>query len=141
MANPITTAEDFSERRFDFVIIGGGTAGLVVAYRLSERSDLKIGILEAGPDAQGNEQVDIPGLFGSTIGSDLDWRMETIPQPGLSGRRIPWTRGKVLGGTSALNFLGWNRASRHDYDAWAELGCTGWGWDDLLSVLRIFRTN
>lgn len=132
--SPGITVEDFSRRRFDFIVIGGGTSGLAVAARLSEQPDVQVGVLEAGPDVHGRDDVDIPGLYGRTMGSDLDWHLETEPQPGLGGRRLPWTRGKVLGGTSALNFMGWNRASREDYDAWVELGCTGWGWDDLLSV-------
>lgn len=141
MTDPGITAEDFSRRHFDYIIIGGGTAGLAVAARLSEQSDLQIGVLEAGPDVQDRDDVDIPGLYGGTIGSDLDWLMETVPQPGLGGRSLSWTRGKLLGGTSALNFMGWNRASRQDYDAWVELGCTGWGWDDLLSVSHILRNQ
>lgn len=139
MARPDITAEDFARRHFDYIIIGGGTAGLAVAARLSESSDLQIGVLEAGPEVQQHELIDVPGLYGSTIGSNLDWLMETVPQPGLGGRRIKWTRGKLLGGTSSLNFMGWNRASRQDYDAWVELGCTGWGWDDLLSVPHPWR--
>jgi choline dehydrogenase-like flavoprotein len=83
------------------------------------------------------DAVNIPGYYGKTLGSSCDWNFETIPQPGLGGRVLPWPRGKVLGGTSALNFMTWNRASRQDYDAWRELGNPGWGWDDLLSVIPI----
>ncbi len=135
MAAPQITAAEFSRTPFDFLIVGGGTAGLVVATRLSEDPRLKIGVLEAGHPAIGDNAVDIvdiPGLYGSGIGTSMDWQFETIPQAGLGGRVLPWARGKVLGGTSALNFMTWNRASREDYDAWRDLGNDGWGWDDLL---------
>lgn len=135
MTDKRLTIEEFSRRSFDFLIIGGGTAGLAVAARLSEQPELQVGVLEAGPEVEGSEYVDVPGWCGKMMGSDLDWRMKTVPQPGLGGRVLDWPRGKILGGTSALNFMGWNRPSRQDLDAWMELGCTGWGWDDLLSVL------
>jgi hypothetical protein len=64
----------------------------------------------------------------------LDWKFRTVPQSGLGGREAPWARGKVVGGSSALNYMTWNRASKTDYDEWRELGNHGWGWDDLLFV-------
>lgn len=134
MLSPQSSDDEVSRREFDFVIIGGGTAGLAVAARLSEDPSLQIIVLEAGPDVQENEHVDTPGWYGSTLGTSLDWKFETIPQSGLNGRTIPWARGKAVGGTSLLNFMAWNRASRQDYDAWEGLGCTGWGWDGILSV-------
>lgn len=129
---PTTTTADFLARRFDYLVVGGGTAGLVVAARLSEDPSLTVGVLEAGSVAIGTEAIDIPGLYGQALGTKYDWQFETVPQPGLEGRSLPWPRGKVLGGTSALNFMTWNRASRQDYDAWRDLGNEGWGWDDLL---------
>jgi choline dehydrogenase-like flavoprotein len=107
---------DFVSQSFDFIIVGGGTAGLAVAARLSENADLKIGVLEAGPSVLGsrNEGIDIPGYYGQTLGTELDWQFKTSPQIGLGGRALPWPRGKVLGGTSALNFMTWNRGSRQD---------------------------
>ncbi|KAJ5788245.1 Glucose-methanol-choline oxidoreductase [Penicillium paradoxum] len=96
---------------------------------------LIIGVIEAGPSVlndDDNGAINIPGRYGETIGSQYDWKFETTPQPGLGGRSLPWPRGRVLGGTSALNFMAWNRGHRKDYDAWAELGNIGWGWDDLL---------
>ncbi len=137
MASPQITASDFARKSFDFLIIGGGTAGLVVAARLSENPHLTVGVLEVGSSSLGGAEdaVHIPGYYGQTLGTSHDWQFETTPQPGLGGRVLPWPRGKLLGGTSALNFMTWNRANRQDYDAWVELGNAGWGWDDLLSVL------
>lgn len=137
MKTPKLTALEFSNKHFDFLIVGGGTAGLVVAARLAENPELTIGVLEAGSDTldEDEDSINIPGMYGSTLGSRCDWKFETTPQEGLGGRVLPWPRGKVLGGTSALNFMTWNRGNREDYDAWAELGNPGWGWDDLLFVV------
>ncbi|KAK0633813.1 hypothetical protein B0T14DRAFT_419122 [Immersiella caudata] len=139
MDHPQLTVEDFAGKPFDFLVVGGGTAGLAVAARLSERLGLTIGVLEAGLPATGNSAVDFPGLAGHALGSDLDWKFRTVAQPGLGGREAPWARGKVVGGSSALNYMTWNRASRTDYDEWRELGNHGWGWDDLLSKSETFH--
>lgn len=135
--NSQKAALDFASRPFDFLVIGGGTAGLAVAARLSENPALLVGVLEAGsPAAVGGidrlNAVNTPGCYGQTLGTGCDWQFETLPQPGFGGRTVEWGRGKILGGTSALNFMTWNRASRQDYDAWRELGNDGWGWDDLM---------
>lgn len=132
---PHISAEDFANCKFDYLVVGGGTAGLVVAARLSEDPSITVGVLEAGSGGVGDPAIDVPGLYGSTLGTEYDWQFETVPQPGLAGRRLPWPRGKVLGGTSALNFMTWNRPSRDDFDAWERLGNVGWGWDGLLSVI------
>lgn len=136
-ATTMTTnpAAEFAQKQFDFLVVGGGPAGLAVATRLSERADLVVGVLEAGLAAFGDDKVEVPGLAGTGLDTELDWKFRTLPQAGLGGRAIPWGRGKVLGGSSALNYMTWNRASRHDYDEWEKLGNAGWGWDGLLSVL------
>lgn len=132
MSTTKITADDFCNSNFDFLIVGGGTAGLAVAARLSEKSSLRVGVVEAGAEVVGNEHVDVPGWFGTTLGTDLDWQFDTTAQTGLGGRSLIWNRGKGLGGSSLVNFMTWNRASRQDYDAWESLGCKGWGWDSLL---------
>ncbi|CAM1509017.1 Fc.00g027560.m01.CDS01 [Cosmosporella sp. VM-42] len=141
-APPSIGADDFSSRTFDFLVIGGGTAGLAVAARLAEAdASYTVGVLEAGSvSAPDEEDIQIPGHYGRSLGGRHDWQFETVPQQGLGGRTLPWPRGKVLGGTSALNYMAWNRASKDDYDAWAALGNPGWGWDDLLPFFKKSET-
>ena len=135
MSPPSPSAKTFSSLKFDFLVIGGGTAGVVVASRLSENPDVIVGVLEAGSHAFDEPLINIPGRFGESLGTKYDWKFETTPQEGINGRSLSWPRGKVLGGTSALNFMTWNRGCREDYDAWKALGNEGWGWDDLLYVV------
>ncbi|KXX76631.1 Versicolorin B synthase [Madurella mycetomatis] len=132
----LENVEKFAARHFDFVIVGGGTAGLAVAARLAENPAIAVGVLEAGESAEGDDQVNIPAYSGRPLGGPLDWRFETTPQPGLGDRKLSWNRGKVLGGSSALNFMTWNRGNREDYDAWEALGNTGWGWESLLPYFK-----
>lgn len=124
--------DTFLSTNFTHLVIGGGTAGLVVASRLAENKDITVGVLEAGHAAFDHPGINVPGRFGETLATEHDWQFATVPQPGLNGRSLPWPRGKVLGGSSALNFMTWNRACREDYDAWEELGCDGWAWEALL---------
>ncbi|KAK0612629.1 hypothetical protein B0T17DRAFT_593521 [Bombardia bombarda] len=129
------TVDEFLAHHFDFIVIGGGTAGLAVAARLAENPTLTIGVLEAGAAAFDEDDVNIPGRYGRSLGGPHDWKFETVGQKGLGGRTLPWPRGKILGGSSsALNFMTWNRGNREDYDAWEELGNKGWGWNDLLHI-------
>jgi choline dehydrogenase-like flavoprotein len=126
------TPGEFIEQRFDYVVIGGGTAGLVVAARLSENPKIKVGVIEAGPVALDEPLINIPGKFGESLGTEYDWKFQTAPQKGINGKSLAWPRGRVLGGTSALNFMTWNRSNREDFDSWEELGNEGWGWDSML---------
>ena len=127
------SADDWAARHFDYLVVGGGTAGLAVASRLAAGDPAcSVAVLEAGVAAGAEPDIDIPAFYGRALGGRHDWRFETEPQRGLAGRRLPWPRGKVLGGTSALNFMAWNRASAADYDAWEALGNPGWSWNELL---------
>jgi len=129
---PQTPPAEFASEAFDYLVVGGGTAGLVVAARLSADPSIRVGVLEAGPAVLDDALINVPGKYGQSLGGRFDWQFETVAQPGLAGRSLPWPRGKIVGGTSALNFMTWNRASRQDYDAWRDLGNAGWGWDDML---------
>ena len=130
----LSEVEFFLSHKFTHVVVGGGTAGLVVAARLSENPTLIVGILEAGPVALDEPTINVPGRLGESLFTKYDWQFATTPQPGLDGRKLSWNRGKVLGGSSALNFMMWNRGSKEDYDAWENLGNEGWDWENMLLV-------
>ncbi|KAK5638300.1 hypothetical protein RI129_012595 [Pyrocoelia pectoralis] len=119
---------------YDFVIIGGGSAGAVVASRLSEVRNWKVLLLEAGPDE--NELTDVPSLSAYLQLSKLDWAYQIEPTGkaclGMKGGRCNWPRGKVLGGSSVLNYMLYVRGHRHDYDLWESLGNPGWNYETVL---------
>ena len=90
-------------------------------------------VIEAGPDARNESKINIPGLKGSTIGTKYDWNFTTIPQEHANGRAYTQARGKVLGGSSALNLMTWDRASHVEYDQWEKLGNPGWNWSNMIA--------
>lgn len=92
-------------------------------------------VIEAGPDGRNEQRIYVPGLRGSTLGSVYDWVLPTVPQAAANSRVIPHNRGKVLGGTSALNLLVWNRATVKEFNAWEELGNPGWGWKNMYPAM------
>lgn len=100
-----------------------------------ELPDQCILVIEAGPVGRNESKIYIPGLRGSTFGSVYDWSLATIPQPAANNRSITHNRGKVLGGSSALNLLIWNRAGSREYDVWEELGSKGWNWESMLPAM------
>ena len=120
----------------DFVVIGGGTAGCVLANRLSAEPANSVALLEAGGEAR-HPFIHIPLMAGLVyFMRSINWNYQTEPEPHLDGRRIPWPRGRVLGGTSAINGMMYMRGNRADYDGWRQRGLDGW---DYASVLPYFK--
>jgi len=120
------------EEEFDYIVVGAGSAGCVLAGRLSEDPATRVLLLEAGP-ADRSLWIHLPIGYGKTMWSPTyNWRFETDPDPNMNGRRIYWPRGKTLGGSSSINGLIYIRGQREDYDHWAALGNAGWGYDDVL---------
>jgi choline dehydrogenase len=118
---------------FDYVIVGGGSAGCAVAARLAEDPRCRVLLLEAGPDAGGVAEIRVPAAYSRLFRTQYDWNYVTLPQDRAGGRAVYWPRGKVLGGSSAMNAMIYIRGNRLDYDTWRnEYGCTGWGYRDLL---------
>jgi choline dehydrogenase len=120
----------------DYLVIGAGSAGCVLANRLSANGKYRVMLLEAG-GRDSNPWIHVPLGYGKTMFNErINWMFETEPEPELANRRIKQPRGKVLGGSSAINGLLYVRGQREDYDHWRDLGNLGWGYDD---VLRYFK--
>ncbi|NUU22731.1 MAG: choline dehydrogenase [Streptomycetaceae bacterium] len=120
---------------YDYVIVGAGSAGCVLAGRLTEDSDVRVLLLEAG-DRDRAKEIHIPAAFKALFKTSYDWNFHTGKQPELAQRELYWPRGRVLGGSSSLNAMMWVRGHRADYDAWAELGAEGWSYDDVAPYFR-----
>ncbi|KVD89730.1 glucose-methanol-choline oxidoreductase [Burkholderia stagnalis] len=128
-------------RTFDYIVVGGGSGGCVVAGRLTERPDVTVCVLEAGNRGDGT-LVNVPtGAVAMMPTRINNWAFETVPQPGLGGRRGYQPRGKALGGSSAINAMVYIRGHRSDYDHWAALGNDGWAYDDVLPYFRLSEHN
>ncbi|HWK83395.1 MAG TPA: choline dehydrogenase [Caldimonas sp.] len=137
----MNNANENATREFDYLIIGGGSAGCVLAARLSEDPSVSVGLLEAGP-VDKSVLIHCPaGLAVLAKNGAANWAFETVPQPGLNGRRGYQPRGKVLGGSSSVNAMIYIRGQREDYDAWAAQGNAGWGWDDVLPYFKRAEHN
>lgn len=129
---PFLAPAAFAAIQFDYLIVGGGTAGLTVATRLSENADHTIGVIEAGGDQTEDPLILTPGLATSAANNPLyDWSFETTHQVHANGRAIGHPRGRQLGGSSAINYLYWTHASQLDIDDWGKLGNKGWSWNEL----------
>ncbi|KAF2822969.1 choline dehydrogenase mitochondrial precursor [Ophiobolus disseminans] len=121
---------------YDFIIVGGGTAGLAVASRISiDLPNYSVLVIEAGPDGRQEPGITIPGRKGSTLGGKYDWNLTTVAQPSANNRVFSQNRGKVLGGSSALNLMTWDRTSVAELDAWEKLGNKGWNWKSLYPAM------
>ncbi|KAI5481547.1 choline dehydrogenase [Pseudohyphozyma bogoriensis] len=156
-SNTVTTPSSLSGKTFDYVIVGGGTAGLVIANRLTADSKITVAVIEAGTvPAAGSDAAfamespgqayfdgEIPSGCVATMTSDYDWHYNTVAQTGLNNRTIYWPRGKTLGGSSAVNGLFMTRASQIEHDAWAALNpgsSSTWGWDGIYPYMKKSET-
>ncbi|MCC0078977.1 MAG: GMC family oxidoreductase N-terminal domain-containing protein [Rhodobacter sp.] len=126
---------------YDYVIVGAGSAGAVLAHRLSADADRRVCLIEAGP-ADRSPLIRVPlGVMILAKDKRHNWLFTSAPQSGLNGRQVSIPRGKVLGGSSAINGMIYIRGHRADYDTWADLGCTGWDYESVLPYFRRSEAN
>jgi choline dehydrogenase len=121
---------------YDYVVVGGGTAGCVLAARLAASPDVRVLLIEAGPDGRGASQIVDPALWTKLPRTSLDWGYSYAASPHVADRAIPIPRGRVLGGCSATNAMHWYRGHPDDYDAWERAGAVGWNYQALLPYFR-----
>jgi choline dehydrogenase len=126
---------------YDYIIVGAGSAGCVLAARLSADPGVSVLLLEAGPVDDADE-IRAPAALSRLFQTTYDWNYQTVPQHRAAGRSIYWPRGKVLGGSSSMNAMVYIRGNRHDFESWRdEHGCTGWGYADLMPYFRRAEDN
>ena len=131
---------DPAGRSYDYVIVGAGSAGCVLASRLSEDPDVSIAVLEAGGSDR-QAEIQTPIAFPAVFKSGIDWDLLGEPEPGLDRRRLYLPRGRVVGGCGSINAMIYIRGNRADYDEWAALGSDGWGYEDVLPYFRRSEGN
>ena len=130
-----------TNQTFDYIIIGAGSAGCVLANRLSADPAVRVCVVEGG-GSENSPRVSVPAGILSLYGDPkFDYAYVGTPQPHMNDRRIPVNRGKALGGSSTINSMVFIRGACSDYDEWRDLGCTGWGWDDVLPVFKSLERN
>ncbi|KAF9262836.1 alcohol oxidase [Marasmius fiardii PR-910] len=134
----ISSPEEFSNTLFDYVVVGGGLTGLVVATRLSEDPDVTVGVLEAGPQPTDNDPIiDVPAMIGRAVGDpNYDWVTMSTPQPKANDRPLLIARGKGIGGSSMINYLYMIRPTKEEFDRIEELGNKGWNWESILHYMK-----
>ncbi|MGI9437068.1 MAG: GMC family oxidoreductase N-terminal domain-containing protein, partial [Geminicoccaceae bacterium] len=126
---------------FDYIVIGAGTAGSVIAARLAEDPSVSICVIEAGP-SDFRPYVYLPAGFTKTLTQEaVTWQFKTEPNENTGGRPISTTQGRVVGGSGSINGLMYNRGQPQDYDHWAQLGNRGWGYQDILPYFKRSETR
>ena len=125
---------------YDYVIVGAGSTGCVLAGRLSEDPDVRVAVIEAGGSDR-QAEIQTPIAFPAVFKSQIDWDLLGEPEPGLDGRRLYLPRGRVLGGCGSINAMIYARGNRADYDEWAALGAEGWSYQDVLPYFRRSEDN
>ncbi|KAH9231900.1 GMC oxidoreductase [Colletotrichum gloeosporioides 23] len=129
--------QPYGDDSYDYIVVGGGTAGVAVAARLSEGlPDSKILLIEAGPEAWDEPKINVPGMKGSTLATKYDWNFTTVAQTNVNNRVFSVNRGKVLGGSSALNLMSYDRSAAEEYDSWEALGNAGWNWETMIAAMK-----
>ncbi|NNG64319.1 choline dehydrogenase, partial [Pseudomonas fragi] len=125
-----------NNKKYDYIIIGAGSAGCVLANRLTEDADVEVLVLEFGGSDR-SVMIQMPSAFSMPMNTTrYNWRYETEPEPYLDGRRIHCPRGKVLGGSSSINGLVYIRGHAYDFDEWESLGAEGWGYRNCLPYFK-----
>ncbi|KAJ5232801.1 hypothetical protein N7468_005757 [Penicillium chermesinum] len=136
LAAAVPHAARSAEPNYDYVIVGGGTSGLVVANRLSELEDIHVLVIEAGGSVYNNPNVTDTNGYGKAFGTEIDWAYKTVKQEWGGGTTQTMRAGKALGGTSTINGMVYSRAQKSQIDAWEEAGNKGWNWDTLFPYYK-----
>jgi len=140
-AAPLLMSTQTTRTEFDYVIVGAGSAGCVIANRLSADASVRVLVLEAGGPINNDPAITTPGKWVTLIGSKYDWGYSTEPEPGLQNRRITFPRGKVHGGSSAINAMAFIRGHQFCFDRWERAGNTGWGYEAVLPYFKKSERN